>query len=209
MQNRESYYVDTQKAIDSAAILFYAKMAKVVPDIDFVSMETQASNAVYMKESRAVSMKMMGVGISEDDGFVYPAAIGFSGGLSKAPKFDTMMSALGVGAMMTVEFDANLIPAEIMVGSANFKVGGEIGVSVETKATVRFYRKGKGMIWYQDYYSLKGKENALALGYIIKESNLPRLFASSIDELPGKILESLNHDRAALEAAAAKATPAK
>jgi len=203
LQNKASFYQYTQKAIDSAAQVMFVEIPKSLSDVEVIQLSDLSANTGYQRVSRPAETKMLGTTISDADGFVYPDVVGYV--KADQNKIDAMLMALGVDALVTIDFDANLEPAMVGNETASISVGiGSVSLlSIATRAEVTLYRKGKGQVW-KKYFDMTGKENALAVGPIVAEANLPRLFVSSIETLPAKLAEELNKSRNRPAAPAAK-----
>lgn len=197
LQKKSEFYKNSQNAIDSAAQLFFAALPQELPDLKVVTMAEQSANAEYQKVSRPTSRKIMGIGVSEDDGYVYPEAIGYVGPTS-SDKIEKMMAALQVDNILLVDIDANIVTGSVNVNGIGPK-------TIESKVQVSLYKKGQGLTWVNSY-RLTGNETTPGIMGGVIESTWPRLLVSSLQDLPKSLAQSLAKGRSqpAVEAAPVK-----
>ncbi|HSQ42427.1 MAG TPA: hypothetical protein VLM37_09130 [Fibrobacteraceae bacterium] len=211
LQDKEAFYKYPQKAIDSAAQIFFAELPTSLGDVQVIPLAEMSANAGYQRASRPSEIKMLGISQSESDGDVYPDVVGYTNPQGKENKVDALMMALGVDAMLFLSFDVNMVKA-----ADSTVVSAEVGIlkvsssspvvyySVETKVNAWLYRKGKGQVWSKSYV-LTGKEKASLFGLLVTDNvneNFPRQFVSSIEALPEILSAELQTARDRPEAAA-------
>lgn len=206
LQKKEELYAHTQSSIDSAAEVFSAALQAALPDVGVVPLSELSANADWIKLTRPVERKLMGMTISEADTIVYADVVGLANlSAYRQVKADSMMTLAGADALLSLQFDANLEPG--MVGNDVVKVEAALGpvswLVVKTKVNATLFRKGQGVVW-RGSYTLTGKENAMAVALMLPKDQYPRLFVSSLDELPAKLAAELEKSRNRPVEAAAK-----
>ncbi len=196
LQDPVEFYRYTQKAIDSTAMVLLDSLPQYLSDVQIVPISELSANAAYQRASRAVEKSILGIKTSEADGLVYADAIGFVR-RDDVQKAEQMMVTLGVDALITFNFDANLEVANLEkegVGGISASIGPVQWNVIHNNVIVTLYRKGQGRVWYE-YFDFVGKENAVAVGFLVGDEHLPRLLASSIQKLPAALADALDKSR--------------
>lgn len=193
LQNKVEFYKAAQLAIDSGAQVFFPALAAALPDVQVLSLADLSSNSAYQEASRPSEIKMLGLSKNESQGDVFPNEVGYVGASGTKEKADAMMTALGVDALILIKLDANLQTA--MVGNKNIQIEAGFGpanyLCAATTANVSLYRKGKGKVWSK-VFELVGTETGGAVGFLLADEKLPRVFVSSLQDLPQRLAAELD-----------------